>query len=70
MKGSEFVKKVKKIAKTQKVTVHFEKGHGKGSHGRFWYGNRFTTIIDLKQDIGPDLLDRMLKQLGLKQSDF
>lgn len=33
MKGSEFVRKVKKVGRKRGVAVYFESERGKGSHG-------------------------------------
>ena len=50
--------------------VLFDKGRGKGSHGRLYYGDRFTTLKDRKKEIGPGLLSAMLHQLGLTKRDL
>jgi hypothetical protein len=42
------------------VEVRFETRHGKGSHGRLYYGDRFTTVKDRKKESGPVLLLKML----------
>lgn len=47
------------------IPVSFDVGRGKGSHGRLYYGERFTTLKDRKKEIGPGLLKAMLEQLGL-----
>ncbi|MBZ0228843.1 MAG: type II toxin-antitoxin system HicA family toxin [Bauldia sp.] len=52
------------------MTVSFDTGRGKGSHGRLYYGDRFTTLKDLKKEIGPGLLRAMLDQLGLSKDDL
>ncbi|MES1944120.1 hypothetical protein PC39_08394 [Salinisphaera sp. PC39] len=39
--------------------------HGKGSHGRLYYGNRFTTLKDRKKPVGKGLLKAMCVQLGV-----
>ena len=52
------------------VMVSFDAGHGKGSHGRLYYGGRFTTLKDRKKEIGPGLLNAMLRQLGLTRRDL
>jgi mRNA interferase HicA len=52
------------------VAVSFDRGPGKGSHGRLYYGNRFTTLKDRKKEIGPGLLSAMLHQLGLTRMDL
>ena len=50
--------------------VSFDAGHGKGSHGRLYYGSRFTTLKDRLKEIGPGLLKAMLDQLGLTKKDL
>jgi len=52
------------------VPVSFDRSHGKGSHGRLYYGDRFTTLKDRKKEIGPGLLKAMLDQLGLTKEDL
>jgi mRNA interferase HicA len=52
------------------VLVSFDSGHGKGSHGRLYYGERFTTLKDRRKEIGPGLLKAMLDQLGLTRKDL
>ncbi len=56
MIGAEFVRRVER--------------RGKGSHGRLYYGEHFTTVKDRKQEIGKGLLAAMLKQLGLNPNDL
>lgn len=70
MNGNEFLKKVEKVAKAKGLSVRFESGHGKGSHGRLYVGNAFTTLKDRKKEIGPGLLGKMLKDLGLSRNDI
>ncbi|MFZ0496499.1 MAG: hypothetical protein WBE80_01735 [Methylocella sp.] len=47
------------------MPVSFDRSHGKGSHGRLYYSDRFTTLKDRKKETGPGLLKAMLDQLGL-----
>jgi mRNA interferase HicA len=68
--GNEFQKRVRRLGRKNGVSVSFAAGHGKGSHGRLYYGARFTTLKDRKKEIGPGLLSAMLKQLGLRMSDL
>lgn len=70
MNGSEFERKIKKLGRKRGVAVAFDPGHGKGSHGRLYYGNRFTTLKDRKKEIGPGLFNAMLEQLGLTKADL
>jgi len=50
--------------------VSFDRSHGKGSHGRLYYGDGFTTLKDRKKEIGPGLLKAMLDQLGLTKENL
>jgi hypothetical protein len=70
MNGNEFERKIRKLGRTRRVVIIFDRGHGKGSHGRLYYGSRFTTLKDRKKEIGPGLLSAMLAQLGLTKADL
>jgi len=70
MRGDEFERKIRKVGRKRNVPVSFDAGHGKGSHGRLYYGGRFTTLKDRKKEIGPGLLNAMLTHLGLEKSDL
>ncbi|MBI3248731.1 MAG: type II toxin-antitoxin system HicA family toxin [Deltaproteobacteria bacterium] len=70
MTGAEFIRRVKRVARAQNVTTRFEARHGKGSHGRLYYGDRFTTVKDRKKEIGPGLLQKMLADLGVSRNDL
>ena len=70
MTGNEFERKVRRIGRKRGILVSFDAGHGKGSHGRLYYGARFTTLKDRRKEIGPGLLNAMLGQLGLTKADL
>jgi mRNA interferase HicA len=70
MTGNEFERKIRKLGRKRGVAVSFDPAHGKGSHGRLYYGIRFTTLKDRKKEIGPGLLNAMLDQLGLIRADL
>ena len=70
MTGAEFLRRIRKIAKEHGSEVRFEARPGKGSHGRLYYGKRFTTVKDRKKEIGPGLLQKMLADLGLRRDDI
>jgi mRNA interferase HicA len=70
MTGADFIRRIRKIANRRSVTVHFDARHGKGSHGRLYYGDRFTTVKNRKQEVGPGLLRKMLTDLGLSSADI
>jgi mRNA interferase HicA len=70
MKGSEFLKKLKALAKSQSITVHIEQRRGKGSHSTLFYGERFTIIRNLKDELKTGTYNAVLKQLGINEKDL
>ena len=70
MNGSEFERRIRKLGRQRGVSVSFDRIQGKGSHGRLYYGGRFTTLKARKKEIGPGLLKAMLDQLGLTKEDM
>lgn len=70
MIGAEFIRRIRKIARARGLEVRFESRHGKGSHGRLYVAERFTTVKDRKKEIGPGLLRKMLTDLRLEPSDL
>lgn len=70
MKGSEFVRRVRKVGKRRGVTVEFLPERGKGSHGLLYFGTRFTVVRNLKDELKTGTLHAMLKQLGLSLQDL
>lgn len=70
MIGNEFERRIRSLGRARGVPVSFDRGQGKGSHGRLYYGSRFTTLKDRKKEIGPGLLKAMLDQLGLTKRDL
>lgn len=63
--GAEFERKVRRLARRRKVPCRFVASKGKGSHGRLYFGNEFTTLKDRKKEIGRDLLAKMCADLKI-----
>ncbi len=70
MIADDFIKAIRKLGKAEGVEVRLERRHGKGSHGTLYYGDKKTTVKDRKKEVGPGLLNAMLKQLGLTKKDI
>ena len=70
MKGSEFLRKVRLIAKRNNLVYRWNPERGVGSHGTVYLGQRFTVVKDLKKELGPGLLADMSKQLGIRKEDL
>jgi len=50
---------VQVLARRKKVVCLFLADKGKGSHGRLYFGEEFTTLKDREKEIGRDLLAKM-----------
>lgn len=70
MKGSEFVRKLKALGDKRGVFIRIEQRRGKGSHSTLFYGERFTIIRNLKDELKTGTYRAMLKQLGIHEDDL
>jgi mRNA interferase HicA len=70
VKGSELVRRIRRLARKRGVAAEFIPERGKGSHGTLYFGARFTVVRDLKDEIKTGTLHAMLKQLGLTLQDL
>jgi mRNA interferase HicA len=70
VKGSGVERRVRKLARERKLPCQFIAGMGKGSHGRLYLGQEFTTLKDRKKEIGRDLLAKMCSDLKIDPRDL
>lgn len=70
MKGSEFVRKITKLAHKTNVLVKMEYRRGKGSHSTLFFGEKFTIIRNLKDELKTGTYKAMLKQLGINEKQL
>ena len=70
MTGHELLRKLAKLAKDRRVPFAYDPRHGKGSHGRVFYGSESTALKDPKKELGPGLLSKMCRDLGIKAGDL
>ena len=70
MTGREFIKRVSEIGRSRGMEVRVNTERGKGSHVTLYYGNANTIVKDRRKEIGPGLLSKMIRDLGLNRSDF
>ena len=70
MRAIEFKRKVSKLARARGVSFHWDPAHGKGSHGTLTLGTKFTTLKDLKKELGLGLLNSMCSDLGIDIKDL
>ncbi len=70
MKGSEFLRKLRRFARLHGMNCRFIPERGKGSHGTIYLGDRRTVIRNLKDELKPGTFHAMMKQLGIEDSDL
>ena len=70
MRGNEFIKRVKRLAKIHDLHCEWHPGLGKGSHGILVYGPRKTVVRNPQDELKTGTLHGMLKQLGIRLEDL
>jgi mRNA interferase HicA len=70
VRGSEFLRKVRKAGRKHKLAYRWSPERGVGSHGTVYLGGRFAIVKDLKKELGPGLLADMCQQLGIRKEDL
>ncbi len=70
MKGSEFLKKIQRLAKGRALACSWHPDKGKGSHGVLKFGDKRTTLRNLRDELKTGTYYGMLKQLGLSENDL
>lgn len=70
VRGAEFLRKLKTVAKNRQLAYRWNPERGIGSHGTVYLGERFAIVKDLKKELGPGLLADMCKQLGIRKEDL
>jgi len=70
VKGAEFLRRVKHVARRRRLSYEWVAERGVGSHGTLYLGEKLTIVKDLKKEIGPGLLSDMCKQLGIRKEDL
>lgn len=70
MKGAEFERRIKRLARRKEIACWFEAAKGKGSHGRLYLGEEFTTLKDRNKEIGAGLLAKMCRDLKVDLNEL
>ena len=63
VKAAEFKRRVSRL-------FQWDPKHGKGSHGTLTLGMKFTTLKDLRKELGIGLLNYMCADLGIAPKDL
>jgi predicted RNA binding protein YcfA (HicA-like mRNA interferase family) len=70
MKGSEFLRKLKKLGSENGTKVEINQRRGKGGHVTLCYGNKQTIIPNLKNELKTGTYNAILKQLGIDEDEL
>lgn len=70
MKGSEFLRRLKRYGDARGLDVRLDEKRGKGSHATVYLGRRYTVLKDRKKELGKGLLRAMLSDLGVDPETF
>lgn len=70
MSDKELIRKILKLGKKRGIAARFEGRPGKGSHGRLYYGQKWTTATRRGKQLSRRDLLRNLAQLGLTIEDL
>jgi len=70
MRGNEFIRRLQKYAKKQRLAFVWRPGRGKGSHGLLILGDRRTVVRNPKHELKTGTYHAMLKQLGITETDL
>ena len=70
MKGSKFIKLVKKLAKAKGLSFEIRRERGKGSHITLYYADRYTVLRSPKDELKTGTYHAMLKQPGIDKSEI
>jgi predicted RNA binding protein YcfA (HicA-like mRNA interferase family) len=70
VRGSEFLRKLQRLARLRGIHFQYEAGLGKGSHGRVWLDTASTTLKDPKKELGTGLLREMCRDLKIETRDL
>ena len=70
MKGIEFIRKIKNLAKDRGLDCRLDKKRGKGSHVTLYFGDKRTIVRNPKDELKKGTMYAMLKQLGLTKQDI
>ena len=70
MRGSEFLRRLRRLTRERGQTLREETKRGKGSHTTLYLGTRKAVLKDKKKEIGEGLLRAMCDQLGVDRKEL
>lgn len=68
VKSKAFVRQLRRYSRKRGLDFEYDPRAGKGSHGRVYLDTRLTTVKH--GEIGPGLVRKMLRDLGVDPEEF
>jgi mRNA interferase HicA len=68
--GAEFIRRLRHLAPRRRVAFRMDTRRGRGSHRVVYFGTRWTTVKDLKNELGKGLFRQMCSDLGIESTDL
>lgn len=70
MRGDEFLRRVRRIAREQGWTCEWHPEQGKGSHGTLYVNGKLTVLRHVRDELKSGTLRAMLRQLEISTETF
>ena len=70
MRGGEFIRKVRALAKARALICRVDEKRGKGSHVTLYFGSELTVVRNPKDELKTGTLHAMCKKLGIKKDEL
>lgn len=70
MRGADFLRRVRRIAREQGWQFEWHADQGKGSHGTLYVNGKLTVLRHVRDEIKPGTLRAMLRQLDIAPDMF
>lgn len=70
MRGNEFIKKVRRLAKLRGCECEWHPDKGKGSHGALTFGDKWTIVRNPQDELKSGTFHGMCKQLGIRPDEL
>jgi mRNA interferase HicA len=68
--GNEFIRKVRALGKRNDIRVELNASRGKGSHQTLYYGDTFTIVRNIKDELKTGTFHAMCAQFGISAQDL
>ena len=70
MTGAEFIRRLRRLARRRRLAFDVNTRRGRGSHRIVYFGTRWTTVKDLKVELGKGLFHQMCRDLGIDPTEL